>query len=245
LKVGVLADIHGNSRALREVLLEARAARVEQLLILGDLVGYYYQAKEVLEELQGWSLTAVQGNHERLLAQALTVQDTPRTYHQKYGSALSVALKTLSAVQIAWLTSLPDSATISIDGVVLELCHGSPRDRDEYVYPDADSDVIDACLLPDRDFVLMGHTHYPMVVPRLGICLLNPGSVGQARDVGGFASWCLLDTDTRALRFYRTAYDAQSLRDEVRAMDPHLPMLASILTRNNRFIAQPSVMTGA
>lgn len=236
MRIAILADIHSNNRALSEVLRHARAAKVDQLIILGDIVGYYYEAKEVLDSLRPWPVIAIRGNHERWLGRAFKDENVAQKYCYKFGSALKIALRTLSSEQIAWLTSLPDRATISIEDVKLELCHGSPRDMDEYVYPDADPNLIEACLMPERDFVLTGHTHYPMTVVAGGTCLLNPGSVGQARDVGGFASWCLFDSRTRALRYFRTAYDVMSLVKEVEAMDSQLPELASVLVRNNPFI---------
>ena len=238
MKIGILADIHGNSRALREVARQARAERVEQLLVLGDMIGYYYDASDVLKELHAWPVTAIRGNHERLLAEATKDERVVEIYRERYGNALAVALKTLTTAQISWLVSLPDYATVSIDGLNIELCHGSPRDKDEYVYPDASADLINACSLPGRDFILMGHTHYPMVVVRDRTCLLNPGSVGQARDVGGFASWCLFETNTCAVRFFRTGYNVQDLMREAQSIDPHIPMLASVLARNNPFINQ-------
>ena len=237
LRIAILADIHGNSGALRETLRHARDRRVEQLIVLGDFVGYYYCADEVLKELEGWRLAAVRGNHDRYLLEAQNDARIVEEYREKYGSALSIALKTLSPSQIGWLASLPDRATVTVDDITFELCHGSPNDRDRYVYVDAPAEDVEACLVDGSDFVLMGHTHHSMLVSRRSTCLLNPGSVGQARDVGGFASWCLFDTATRAIQFQRTAYDVEGLLKRVRTTDPHLIELAAVLVRNNRFLA--------
>jgi putative phosphoesterase len=235
LKIAILADIHGNSAALRATLQDARDSGAERLIILGDTVGYYYRADEVLEELNSWQHIAIRGNHDRYLAQAQSDDAIFDDYHRKYGSGLRIASRTLSRSQIDWLAGLPDRATASIDGITFELCHGSPNERDKYVYPDASAEVIDACVLDNRDFVLMGHTHRPMIVCVRSTCLLNPGSVGQARDFGGFASWCLFETATRAIQFRRTPYNVEDLINEVRATDPHLPELAAVLVRNSRF----------
>ena len=42
LKIAILADIHGNHFALEKVIEKAKNEKIEQLLILGDFVGYYY-----------------------------------------------------------------------------------------------------------------------------------------------------------------------------------------------------------
>jgi putative phosphoesterase len=234
MRIAVLADIHGNAGALSQTLVEARKGGVEHLIVLGDIVGYYYAAREVLEQLREWPFVAIRGNHERMLAEALESEGAMQTYRERYGSALDLAATTLSPQDLNLLIGLPDRASIHLGGMALELCHGSPRDPDEYVYPDADAATLEACRLAGADLVLMGHTHYPMLVtegrPPL---LLNPGSVGQARDRGGFACWGCIDTSTQAVMLERTPYDTRPLIEEARQRDPHLPYLANVLERGN------------
>jgi predicted phosphodiesterase len=231
MKVAVLSDIHGNSGALRAALQDVRKAEAAHLLILGDLVGYYYDAKGVLDQLHGWETTVIGGNHEAMLAEARTDSAAAARYREKYGSGLDAALQTLSAKQIDWLCALPPRARVELDGVSFELCHGSPGDRDRYVYPTADDEQIRACQIAGA-VVLMGHTHYPMVAARSDCLLINSGSVGQARDFGGFASWVLFDTQSGIVTLRRSEYDTTSLADEAAARDPHLPYLREILSRN-------------
>lgn len=233
MKIAVLADIHGNAGALRATLVEARNRGVQYLIVLGDMIGYYYAASEVLEQLRQWPFVAIRGNHERMFAEALRSDSAMQRYQERYGSALNLAAATLEPQDCDWLIRLPDRATIHLGGVALELCHGSPRDPDEYVYPDSSTATLEACRIDGADFVLMGHTHYPMLNAGAHPVLLNPGSVGQARDRGGFACWCSIDTSTRAMVIERTPYDTRPLAEEARRRDPHLPYLAEVLERNN------------
>jgi putative phosphoesterase len=240
MKIAVLADIHGNAGALRATLVEARKSGVEHLIVLGDLIGYYYAAREVLEQLREWTFVAIRGNHERMLADALKCDKSMQTYRERYGSALDLAATTLEPQDIDWLIGLPDRASVELGGIALELCHGSPRDPDEYIYPDAKAATLEACRVAGADLVVMGHTHYPMLAAGGHPLLLNPGSVGQARDRGGFACWCRIDTDTRVVVLERTPYDTRSLIDEVRRRDRHLPYLADVLERGNPTAASTS-----
>ena len=240
MKIAVLADIHGNAGALRAALVEARKRGVEHLIVLGDLIGYYYAASDVLEQLREWPFVAIRGNHERMLAEALKNDGAMQTYRERYGSALDLAAATLEPQDIDWLIGLPDRTSVQLGGMALELCHGSPRDPDEYVYPDAKAAVLEACRVAEADFVLMGHTHYPMLATGERPLLLNPGSVGQARDRGGFACWCRIDTDTRVVVLERTPYDTRALVDEARQRDGHLPYLADVLERGNPAAARTS-----
>lgn len=233
MKIAVLADIHGNAGALRAALIEARKRGVEHLVVLGDLIGYYYAARDVLEQLREWPFVAIRGNHERMFAEALSSDRSMQAYRERYGSALDLAAATLERQDIDWLISLPDRLSVDLDGLALELCHGSPRDPDEYIYPDANAATLEACQIAGPDLVLMGHTHYPMLATGQRPLLLNPGSVGQARDRGGFACWCRIDTKSRVVVQERTPYDTRALIDEARRRDRHLPYLADVLDRGN------------
>ena len=231
MKLAILSDIHGNSCALRQTLLAARKAGAEHLLVLGDMVGYYYDARGALSLLADWPATLIGGNHERMLGEAGASLDAAARHRKKYGSALDVALATLDRDQVTWLTGLPSRKTVEMAGVTFELCHGSPDDPDRYVYPTATDEELQRCELSGR-VVLMGHTHYPMVSVRRDCTLINAGSVGQARDLGGFASWTLFDTATNMIVPQRTAYDTATVIAEAKKHDPELTYLVDILHRN-------------
>lgn len=69
-RVGVLADIHGELRALRRALLMCRELGVSSIAVLGDLFDRVEEADRVAEEFDGWDVFGVYGNHEREVALA-------------------------------------------------------------------------------------------------------------------------------------------------------------------------------
>jgi putative phosphoesterase len=231
MKLALLGDIHGNAWALRSVLAAASSLGAESLLITGDMVGYYFAPKEVLEMLQPWHRHAVRGNHEDMLRTARNDPAFLEDVDARYGNGLRVALEQLSASQIDELCGLPHPLELEIGGCRILLCHGAPWDNDCYVYPDAQPELLERCAVQQYDLVVQGHTHYPMQHRIVGTLVVNPGSVGQPRNRQPGAHWALFDTDTRNLEFHYEQYDSSQLVRECRQRHPEMPYLAEVLTR--------------
>lgn len=230
MKVALLADIHGNAAALESVLMATRAEGAERLLIAGDIVGYYYDIVRVMELLADWDWITVQGNHEDMLARVRSghAADDVRA---RYGSAIDRALVELDSMQLDLLTGLPPTRELDIDGHRVLICHGSPWDRDTYVYPDADHDLQARFFETGANLVLFGHTHYPTRWRSGPALAVNPGSVGQPRDRRPGACWALWDTNTNTVSMRREPYDPTPLIAACAVNDPHLSYLSEVLTR--------------
>jgi len=233
MKLALLGDIHGNAEALSSVLDAAASSGVEGLLVTGDLVGYYFKPREVLELLQPWRRHVVRGNHEDMLNAARSDPEFLARVDARDGSGLRIAIEQLDEEQIDGLCNLPHPLELEFGGCRILLCHGAPRDNDRYVYPDAQAELLDQCAVREFDLVVLGHTHYPMQHRIGGTLVVNPGSVGQPRNRQPGAHWALFDTDTRNLEFHCEQYDFSQLVQECRLRHPGLPYLADVLTRSN------------
>ncbi|GAI03275.1 unnamed protein product [marine sediment metagenome] len=78
-----------------------------------------------------------------------------------------------------------------------------------------------------------GHSHRQFS-KRVGEKLyINPGSVGQPRDVGGRAAWAILqiDGDNINFDFVDSSYDFEKIAAQAAKLDPHIPYLQSIFSR--------------
>jgi putative phosphoesterase len=231
MKIGLLGDIHGNALALRAVLESARTEQVECLLITGDLVGYYFEPDKVLELLEPWSCHIVRGNHEDMLAAVRHDPTMLPEIEKKYGSGLRFAIECLTNAQLDMLCNLPHPITLSIDGCRLLLCHGTPWDNDEYLYPDSDATTLARCFSPGIDLVILGHTHYPMVHDIGAMRIVNPGSVGQPRNRSPGAQWALYDTTTQEVSLRCESYDYHFVAEEARQRHPENSYLGNVLER--------------
>ena len=144
MKVALLSDIHANIFALEAVLEDLRRENIDRILVAGDLVGYYYWPKEVVGLLKGDSrVSCIRGNHEVILGEVLASPDAAIRYRSKYGSGYEVCRETLSADELRWLVTLPESLTVDIDGCSFHVAHGSLSSADEYLYPDAGAELLE------------------------------------------------------------------------------------------------------
>lgn len=233
MKIAVLSDIHGNASALIKVLAEAKRNDVQQLLILGDIVGYYYHPNIVLEKLSEWECHWVFGNHEILLQSFIDGDESVKQQlRKKYGSGFDHCIEKLSREQLLFIKNLLEVKDVLIERTKIKLCHGTPWDYNEYLYPDASKDKLNQCNEVGLDFVLMGHTHYPFVYKGNDTLIANVGSVGQSRVMGGIANWSIINTSNKTYTAKYTPYDVKDLKKEAQKNNPELPYLWEILDRN-------------
>jgi putative phosphoesterase len=233
MKIAILSDIHANLYALREVISFLRQQNIRKLFVLGDIIGYYYQPKEVLELLEQFDTTYVRGNHEEMLAEAILDSNKRMFIISKYGHGIELAIETLSLKNISFLTNLPTNVTVKINKLKMLLCHGSPWNTNFYLYPDAPQELIDKFGVYQVDFIFYGHTHYPVVFSAKGTKIINPGSVGQSRIMGGIANFGILDTLSKEYVQQAIPYEIKEILEDIAKKDSNISYLQTILTRNN------------
>lgn len=203
MKIALLADLHANGPALRAIAAELESA--ELLVVCGDFVGYYMDVNEVLDFFRLRPTLAVRGNHDHF---ALTHAHSD--INTAVGFGVDWARRTISESNRRWLRDLPMVWEGEVDGLRLLLSHGSPwRPMSDYIY--ADSPLLADLQRFDADVVAFGQTHRAFIEKSEGQWLVNPGSVGQPRDIRCSASFAWLDTATGAVSLVRREFDPTSV----------------------------------
>ena len=230
MKLGIIADIHGNHVAL-EAVLTAVYQEAEHVAFLGDLCGYYPFVNECVALWDATRIIGVRGNHDQVLLDCLDRGvPPPPAYQARYGSALERSRQRLQPEAERLLRSWPPIRAVRLARRSLLLCHGAPWDPLEgRVYPDETDWTRFGTV--DAEIILLGHTHYPLAKRAAGRLVINPGSVGQPRDRRPGASYAVLDLDTVAVAHRRVAYAPESLIDDAKRHDPDVPYLVEALTR--------------
>lgn len=231
MNVAIISDIHANIAALDAVLADLDAVGADHILVAGDLIGYYYAPAEVVERLRRDDrVHCIRGNHEDILEECLADRAAADQYRARYGSGYDRCAETLDQSALDWLAALPASYEIEIEGVSFHMSHGALGSTDTYIYPDSAAETF-ATNYSSCTYTIFGHTHYPFVHHRGSQALVNPGSVGQARDRGGSASFLLVNLDNRVIQPRRVAFDVAPLIEAAKARDPTLSYLWKILQR--------------
>ncbi len=241
MKLAFISDIHGNDIALRAVLNDAKKLGVLQLLLCGDLTGYYYNIDKVFELLNQWDWVSCRGNHEDLLKKRMTENlEVCKKIDEKYGSSFKLALQSLDKKKIDFLITLPHPLPLEIENTKFLLCHGSPWDIEKYIYPDNNIKELKQFdeFVDSYDVIILGHTHYQKMWEYGSMLIINPGSVGQPRsgkesvnDYHARAQWGIFDTQTKSYEHRTTFYDASHLMKQILEHDPDLPFLKNVLLR--------------
>lgn len=232
MKIAILSDIHGNYAALKSVIKQIDKIKIDHIFVLGDQLGYYYQAEKVYNILENYSCFMIAGNHEKLYLEYLEGDDIfKNNLNIKYGKCFEFYSKSFSSDLNLKIRLLKNSLKITLDNFTFLLCHGSFDQSDRYIYPDENKNNI--CDIKDVDFIFNGHTHYPMFYKGKYSTLINVGSVGQSRTVGGIANWGVFNTKNGVFSPHNTPYDINEVILSLKKNKATNQYLFNILKRNN------------
>lgn len=245
MKIAVFSDIHANSIALTAVLNEVDRLGIVKIIVCGDLVGYYYRAKEVLNLLKDRDFVACRGNHEDLFYTWCTGSNQEKeVLKKKYGSCFQVAENELSCDQKSMLFSLKHPIFLEFDNRRFCVSHGTPWNINQYAYFDQIEKIEDDFLkhVPDVEMIFLGHTHYQGIKKIKNIVVVNPGSVGQPRSGTRYnnegsktarAQWAIVDTSDLNVSFITTLYNTDGLFEEIDRYEQDPLYLRKVLYRTD------------
>lgn len=240
-RIGVISDIHGNSPALRAVLVDLRQQGCDSLVVLGDIInGIDPQGCVTL--LREWGdIVCVRGNAE---AYTFTPDLESLPEDGLFSSAELVQLvgwfrAQLTVESLQWLANFPD---FYIENGTCYV-HDSPIDRLEkqrWHRPNLDDKYQEwfyhspgiRLEMPDEQwdklfeflqrynimYVFCGHTHVPFQRKTGDRLVVNAGSVGLPLDGDTRATWVLVEDSlngTYKISIKRVEYELCEILDLV------------------------------
>lgn len=238
-RVILFGGVYNNHLALQQLLLTARELEVEQLFCLGDIGGFGPHPDRVFPLLQNPSVILLAGNYDLSLAQGKEDcgcgYTDPRDNHFAQISYDYTFRKT-SDENKKWLATLPEAIRFRLGPFRVHLCHGSPRQTNEFLWDSSSPDHLLEKFLRDykADIMACTHTglkwHRPLALTRH---FVNVGVIGRPENDGAQNVWfCLLEVDGQSLdcRFLPLHYDYERLAEEMRAEGLPLEFIETVET---------------
>jgi predicted phosphodiesterase len=231
----ILSDVHSNREALEAVVQDAQGL-YDGILCLGDIVGYGADPNFTADWMRAHSAISIRGNHDKLCVGL----DVPEVYNAAARASALWTRQVLTPANAAYLFELPRGP---LRVGAFDLVHGSPADEDEYVVHAGDAAMVREYL--DAPVTFFGHTHVQggflfarrgikRITPEVGVVelepehryLLNPGSVGQPRDMNPKAAYAIYTPEKRTLEFRRVKYDIPAAAQKI--LDAGLPNVLAL-----------------
>lgn len=233
MKYGILGDIHANLNALRSVLAALDAEGVDEVVSVGDVVGYGAAPRECLHLLLERKVRIVMGNHDAAAVGLLPIDN----FNPAAAFAARWTATQLSPEERSYLARLP--LRLEYEHILVAHATWDAPERFDYIMSSTDAEP--SLALQPRRVCFIGHTHRPLLVGRLRDeinrtfwthdtrvdlsewqrVLVNVGSVGQPRDDDPRAAVAVYDTESELYSLLRVAYDIE--REQQRILRAGLP----------------------
>ncbi len=217
MRLALLSDIHANLEALTAVFRDIESQKIDQVICLGDVVGYGSDPVACLELVEKNCRVRLMGNHESAALGRMNDQ----------------ALNDVARSSMEWTRKQLDDRLIAMierfemqkRAADLQFVHASPFEPENWHYiltPKAAAKAFDAT---DAFICFFGHSHLPTIFSigedqkvrsRFGHdfqpldenrYLVNVGSVGQPRDDDPRSCYVVYDSDTVDVYYRRVEYD--------------------------------------
>lgn len=215
MKVAALYDIHGNLFALEAVLLEVRDARVDLVVVGGDVLPGP-MPRETLACLMALEIPIrfIQGNGDRVVAAHLAdgdISEVPEAFQE----VIRWTAEQLDAKQRQAIAHWPPTYELDIAELGHTLfCHATPRNDIEcFTRLTAEERLTPVFGTVNASVVVCGHTHMQFERRIAGRLVVNAGSVGMPFAAPRGAYWLLAGP---GIQLRRTDYDFEKAAGHIR-----------------------------
>lgn len=222
-RIALFSGVYSNYLALEVALDDARRRGAELIGCLGDLGGFGPHPDRVFPWLTQPDVTCVQGNYDWSIAHGAA--DCGCGYSDPRDNAFAriayaYTLRNTSSAHRRWLAALPPLGRLTLGGSRVLLCHGSPRQVNEFLWETGTPTGLleKFCDDGETDVLCFGHTgikwHRPLPSGRHAV---NVGALGRPENDGTPRVWyTLLTADPElTVEFVSIGYDHESLAREM------------------------------
>ncbi len=241
MRYAVISDVHGNIESLQRALALTDAA--DQVLCLGDMVGYGPNPNECVELLRARVKHAVLGNHDLAALENFGIE----YFNDAARAAIAWTQTVLTQENREWLNGL----SYEIRYPEFLMVHGAPVHYFEYILDKRTA--AKAFANTDARIVFIGHTHiaeYWEQAPDGSIghrhmqqggalhfepghrYIVDVGSIGQPRDLNPEASFVFYEPEQQLAEWVRYSYPISEVQGKIH--QAHLPDYLALRLESGR-----------
>lgn len=220
----LVSDVHANLEALEVVLADIARRGADDIVCLGDFVGYGASPNECMDLLCPRIEQAVLGNHDQAAIDASVLDD----FNPEAAAAARWTARQLTPEHAAWLAELP----YSLPWHGARLVHAAPAEPGAWEYVLSLSVAEDEMKHCAEPVCFVGHSHVPGTFEFQGArgsygrdavirarrdrrYLIVVPSVGQPRDGDPRAGYLLWDDTAWTFEHVRLVYDVESAQTRI------------------------------
>ena len=218
MRYAIISDIHSNLEALQKALSLIDDRDIDEIICLGDIVGYGANPNKCVEIVRVRCSTTILGNHDEAALNPTIADD----FNSSAKKAIQWTAEQLTNDCRAFLSALP---MVERNENIL-FVHSSPRFPEQWDYILDREDASSAIRHFSEKICFFGHTHIPGIFTREGRkksitreeeFLINVGSIGQPRDGNPMLAFGIFDSSTWEYQLIRSGYDIQKAAEKIYA----------------------------
>lgn len=229
MTLAIISDIHGNHEAFEQVLDDIEDHGAEEIICLGDCIGYGPESEEVIQDVRVRNIPTLLGNHE------LAARDRAHMswFNPRARLSLEITIAMLSPSSLQYIKNLPTSLVMNDDRFV----HGFPPDSVRtYLFQKTDLELMATFREMSERICFVGHTHDleiiefndrqvtrqplppgPTLLTPDQQYIINVGSVGQPRDGSNEAKYVLWHREENRIEVRAIPYDINAVIAKIKS----------------------------
>ncbi len=228
MRFAFISDIHANLEALEAVIEDISKQNIDEIICLGDIVGYGANPNECCEIIKNKCPVTLLGNHDAAAVNQLSTQHF--NIHAKI--AIEWTTQNLKKESELFLEALPYKATKPS----MTLVHATPYEPNMWYYITSLEEAAFNYQFFDTQLCFVGHTHIPIIIVldnekelyvhqdtsinlntvKDARLLINVGSVGQPRDRNPNSCYGIFDSDTGIFSYQRLSYNIEKTQAKMK-----------------------------
>lgn len=224
MRYAIVSDIHANLPAWKAVLKDIRAHGADEILCLGDTVGYGPMPRPVLDDVHENIHQMVIGNHDAVVCGRFNENN----FTESARRVIQWTRDQLTDEAVSLFSDLPTD----IVGENFAAAHAEIADPERFGYIEEEEMARETFMATNETMIFVGHTHLAGIfimdaqtgsiyshhaadfsaAPDMRY-IVNVGSVGDPRDRDDIRScYCLYDVEEKEVTYRRVPFDLSTYR---------------------------------